>query len=164
MSSFDPAEALERQKQHDLKTRGIVAASDGMEMPKNGARIRMALKSMPPLSPVIRGATGPLKLIVRLWAETDNHCVYCDKSPCSAEWSRDHILPKSMGGPGVIGNYLPACRRCNSNRALKTPVFPLAAPRWREYVKTKETSVVRWLWPESMRQHAKIVAWQEALG
>lgn len=40
-------------------------------------------------------------------------CVYCG-SPAVERW--DHLLPVVLGGETVIGNMVPACRRCDDSK------------------------------------------------
>jgi len=39
----------------------------------------------------------------------DVYCWYCLTNLAS---SKDHIIPKSKDGSGIIGNKIPACQRC----------------------------------------------------
>ena len=45
-------------------------------------------------------------------------CVYCGK-PAEVV---DHIIPKSRGGPDVMENRVPACKKCNLHKLGKTPI------------------------------------------
>jgi 5-methylcytosine-specific restriction endonuclease McrA len=40
-------------------------------------------------------------------------CVYCGASD---PIELDHLVPKRLGGLPVVGNCLPACRRCNASK------------------------------------------------
>lgn len=52
-------------------------------------------------------------------------CAYCEvrlapwgrANPNSLQW--DHVLPLSRGGRDSIGNLIPACRDCNSNKSAR---------------------------------------------
>lgn len=44
-------------------------------------------------------------------------CHYC---PATAT-TRDHIIPKSLGGATRPWNLVPACRTCNTRKASKLP-------------------------------------------
>ena len=41
------------------------------------------------------------------------HCAYCGKAIPYEDMQVDHIIPRRKGGQDDIGNYNPACRRCN---------------------------------------------------
>lgn len=48
-------------------------------------------------------------------------CMYCALRFPSRELSRDHIRPFSQGGLDVWTNVVTACRRCNNQKASRTP-------------------------------------------
>src|SRR5206468_500067 len=48
-------------------------------------------------------------------------CMYCSQRFASRELSRDHIRPFSQGGTDVWTNVVAACRRCNNQKASRTP-------------------------------------------
>lgn len=48
-------------------------------------------------------------------------CAYCGASSDGGELTRDHIIPRSQGGPNLLWNYVPACAPCNSQRG-STPI------------------------------------------
>ncbi len=45
-------------------------------------------------------------------------CVYCKKT--NAPLERDHVLPKSRGGPTRASNLVPACHPCNQKKGNRT--------------------------------------------
>ena len=48
-------------------------------------------------------------------------CLYCAQRFASSELSRDHIRPFSQGGEDSWKNVATACRRCNNQKASRTP-------------------------------------------
>ena len=48
-------------------------------------------------------------------------CMYCSLRFPSRELSRDHIRPFSQGGTDAWTNVVAACRRCNNQKASRTP-------------------------------------------
>jgi len=48
-------------------------------------------------------------------------CMYCSQRFASRELSRDHIRPFSQGGTDIWTNVVAACRRCNNQKASRTP-------------------------------------------
>ena len=48
-------------------------------------------------------------------------CMYCAQRFPSRELSRDHIRPFSQGGMDIWTNVVTACRRCNNQKASRTP-------------------------------------------
>lgn len=49
---------------------------------------------------------------------TNKICHYCKVAPAV---TRDHIIPKSKGGPKLVWNIVRACQRCNREKADKWP-------------------------------------------
>jgi 5-methylcytosine-specific restriction endonuclease McrA len=48
-------------------------------------------------------------------------CMYCALRFAARELSRDHIRPFSQGGQDIWMNVVTACRRCNNQKASRTP-------------------------------------------
>ena len=49
-------------------------------------------------------------------------CHYCQKKFSPKELTMDHVVPLARGGTSTQGNIVPACRDCNRNKKLHTPV------------------------------------------
>jgi 5-methylcytosine-specific restriction protein A len=49
-------------------------------------------------------------------------CHYCEKKFQPSELTLDHIVPLARGGESTLGNSVPACRDCNRDKKLDTPV------------------------------------------
>lgn len=49
-------------------------------------------------------------------------CYYCGKKFPFKELTLDHIVPLARGGTTTPGNVVPACRACNKNKGVDTPV------------------------------------------
>ncbi len=101
-----------------------------------------------------------LRQTALLWQETGGCCVYCGLQTLLRNWSKDHILPKSLGGPNALWNYLPACRDCNSVRGVTLPIFPLANPTWTDFVRGREARVISNL---SYLKSNLLASWKESL-
>ncbi len=64
-----------------------------------------------------------------VWNMTGGRCTYCGskldakKDTELAKFHVDHVVPKSMGGPDSLTNYVPSCDTCNivksNNHVLK---------------------------------------------
>jgi len=52
-------------------------------------------------------------------------CHYCKKKISRTELTMDHVVPIARGGTSTQGNIVPACRDCNRNKKLDTPVESL---------------------------------------
>ncbi len=48
-------------------------------------------------------------------------CMYCGLRFPNRELSRDHVRPFSQGGQDLWTNVVTACRRCNNQKAWRTP-------------------------------------------
>lgn len=52
-------------------------------------------------------------------------CHYCEKKFPGAQLTMDHIVPLARGGTSTQGNIVAACRECNRDKKLDTPVDEL---------------------------------------
>ena len=57
----------------------------------------------------------------RLFDESGGQCLYCGESIGEQGFEKDHIYPKSQGGPDIWHNLIAACRRCNDRKGRQTP-------------------------------------------
>lgn len=49
-------------------------------------------------------------------------CFYCGKKFAFKELTMDHVVPLARGGTTTAGNVVPACRPCNKNKGVDTPI------------------------------------------
>ncbi len=49
-------------------------------------------------------------------------CHYCERKYAPKELTMDHVVPLARGGTSTQGNLVPACRDCNRDKKLRTPV------------------------------------------
>lgn len=49
-------------------------------------------------------------------------CHYCQRRFKPTELTMDHVIPLARGGTSVPANIVPACRACNREKKLATPV------------------------------------------
>lgn len=67
-----------------------------------------------------------------LFARDGYRCMYCGERYAKGYLSRDHVVPKALGGPDTWENCLTACLVCNNHKADRTPeqagMAPLALP------------------------------------
>jgi len=52
-------------------------------------------------------------------------CHYCERRFSASQLTMDHIVPLARGGESTQGNIVPACRECNRDKKLDTPVDQL---------------------------------------
>lgn len=70
----------------------------------------------------IRRKNGPVRYHRIVVFRRDNWtCQYCDRVLGRRDATIDHVLPLCQGGPTNYKNCVTACRRCNHNKAFKTP-------------------------------------------
>jgi 5-methylcytosine-specific restriction protein A len=62
----------------------------------------------------------------------DGVCHYCKKKFVPSELTMDHVIPLARGGESIKNNVVPACKACNSNKKLDTPIDDLFAQLERE--------------------------------
>lgn len=48
-------------------------------------------------------------------------CAYCMKPVSMRNVTRDHVMPRSRGGPDTITNVVASCSDCNGRKADRTP-------------------------------------------
>lgn len=56
-------------------------------------------------------------------------CHYCERKFSPAELTMDHVVPLARGGSSTQGNIVPACKDCNRDKKLDTPVDRALAER-----------------------------------
>ena len=49
-------------------------------------------------------------------------CHYCGQKFAPKDLTMDHVVPVARGGKSTKGNVVPACRKCNQEKRLATPV------------------------------------------
>lgn len=74
-----------------------------------------------------------LEQIQYLYKQFDDKCAYCG---LKEQLTLDHFIAISKGGPDCLGNFLPACPRCNSSKHDADPM------EW--YKRQPFYSVKRW--------------------
>ncbi len=100
-------------------------------------------------------------------------CLYCGQRFATRDLSRDHVRPFSQGGLDTWTNVVTACRRCNNQKASRTPeqakmqlVAVPFAPTYAEYIFLKGRRVLadqmEYLlahFPRSSPLHERIQRW-----
>lgn len=89
------------------------------------------------------GASERRNRAVKIWAETQGHCVYCDETAGKEDRTVDHIWPQSKGGDNYQLNLMASCAPCNERRNTYYPPSHLAHPKWKSYVEQKEAALYR---------------------
>lgn len=58
------------------------------------------------------------RALVAAWIKQGRACAYCDRPATT----HDHVIPILRGGTNHIGNIVPACRHCNSEKGARTVI------------------------------------------
>ena len=66
-------------------------------------------------------AEAPALINKSLFARDRNVCAYCGNNFPAGQLTRDHVHPKSKGGPDVWENVVSSCRPCNQKKDDRTP-------------------------------------------
>jgi|AntRauTorcE11897_2_1112592.scaffolds.fasta_scaffold00078_74 5-methylcytosine-specific restriction endonuclease McrA len=72
-------------------------------------------------SPTKYRRTAPALNNRELFTRDRNVCAYCATKYANGKLTRDHVHPKSKGGPDVWQNVVTACRSCNQRKDDRTP-------------------------------------------
>jgi len=62
-------------------------------------------------------------------------CEYCEIVYPLRELTRDHVYPRSRGGPNAMWNLALACKKCNLKKGNK---LPESLPRGKRFEKLRE--------------------------
>lgn len=54
--------------------------------------------------------------VIKLWVAFDKRCAYCSEQTSLADIQAEHVTALSRGGENHIGNLLPSCGPCNSDK------------------------------------------------
>lgn len=69
----------------------------------------------------IKGYSVPPLTNKALFRRDHNLCAYCGNAFGQSSLSRDHIKPRSKGGPDIWTNVVTACEKCNRHKNDRTP-------------------------------------------
>ncbi|MCS6971128.1 MAG: HNH endonuclease [Planctomycetota bacterium] len=56
-----------------------------------------------------------------VFTRDDFACQYCGARVSMKSGTRDHVIPRSRGGPDTLANVVTACRACNARKGDRTP-------------------------------------------
>lgn len=57
---------------------------------------------------------------IRVWKRDEGRCRFCGAGLTRNEFTLDHLLPKSKGGPDWDINLVVSCSSCNNTKGDKT--------------------------------------------
>jgi 5-methylcytosine-specific restriction endonuclease McrA len=86
-----------------------------------------------------------------LYRRDDHSCQYCGAQLPNRNLTVEHVLPRSRGGPTTWENCVAACKRCNSDKADKTPKEAgmrlrkkPAKPKWKVGIRVPQEVRASW--------------------
>ena len=95
--------------------------------------------------------------VVRLWAKFDKACAYCRTPTALTEVQAEHVVALARGGANNIGNILPSCGPCNSDKR------DLSMSEWRADRKRRELDPVITRWSLGDARYAHLTLATHAL-
>lgn len=103
---------------HDVLLRGGINAKTGLQSTLTMDTI-IALDSG---SFTRKNKTGKVSLSNMSLFSRDRHvCAYCGEHFSKHVLTRDHVIPRSQGGPDVWENVVASCKKCNNKKGGRTP-------------------------------------------
>lgn len=87
----------------------------------DGARSRIEVPAIIAVDGLVKEKSVPRICNAQLFARDGHMCLYCGLQFKSNELSRDHVFPRSRGGPDTWENCVTACKRCNHHKRDRTP-------------------------------------------
>lgn len=97
------------------------------------------------------GATGTFRWgdVVKLWAAFGKACAYCRQPLELQDMQAEHVIALARGGANNIGNILPSCAPCNSDKR------ELSMDEWRADRERRGLPpvITRWEWSDPRYKH-----------
>lgn len=87
----------------------------------DGVRSYMEIPSIIAVDGRVRDKSVPHICNALLFSRDNYRCLYCGKQFKRGDLSRDHVMPRSRGGPDSWVNCVTACKRCNHFKRDRTP-------------------------------------------
>jgi len=87
----------------------------------DGQRTSMAIPAIIAVDGRVKEKSVPRITNSLLFSRDGYLCLYCGEQFYRTELSRDHVIPRSRGGPDVWENCVTACKRCNHRKNDRTP-------------------------------------------
>ena len=88
---------------------------------KDGARTLMEIPEIIAVDGQVKEKAVPSMTNSLLFSRDDYMCMYCGAQFYRCDLSRDHVMPRSRGGPDTWMNCVTACKRCNHRKDDRTP-------------------------------------------
>ncbi len=139
-ASYEPLRVVSVRRAVSLLMRGVVEGVDGvaarLRTPSTIFEVPSVLRLCYYVNVPQRGATWSRRGVL---ARDGYTCVYCSarvgerhrgRVLTHADFTMDHLIPRSRGGGGAWGNTACACRWCNHRKADRTPHEAGMRLRW----------------------------------
>jgi len=113
--------ALVASKGHVLWTMGDMASILRGGYRVDGERSRIEIPAIIAVEGRVTEKAVPGITNALLFSRDDYLCLYCGQAFARRDLSRDHVMPRSRGGPDTWENCVTACKRCNHHKNDRTP-------------------------------------------
>jgi 5-methylcytosine-specific restriction endonuclease McrA len=130
-ASYEPLRVVSVQRAVGLLMSGVAEAVDGvaarLRTPSTVFEVPSVLRLRYYVNVPRRGAVWSRRGVL---ARDEYTCIYCAARPgdrrdgrvlTRADFSVDHLIPRSRGGANTWGNTACACRYCNGRKGGRTP-------------------------------------------
>jgi len=87
----------------------------------DGVRSRIEIPAIIAVEGLVRERQVPGICNELLFSRDGYMCLYCGVQFDRRNLSRDHVVPRSRGGPDSWENCVTACKRCNNHKRDRTP-------------------------------------------
>lgn len=89
--------------------------------------------------------------VVKLWAAFGKACAYCQQTLALEDMQAEHVVALARGGANNIGNILPACGACNSDKR------DLSMQQWAADRQRRKLPPVTTTWDERDTRYSHLV-------
>ena len=139
-ATYEPLRVISTRRAVSLLMRGVAEGVEGvaarLRTPSTVFEVPSVLRLRYYVNVPQRGATWSRRGVL---ARDDYTCVYCGvrvgerrhgRILTRADFSVDHLIPRSRGGSSTWGNTACACRWCNGRKGSRTPHEAGMRLRW----------------------------------
>ncbi|HEY68009.1 MAG: HNH endonuclease [Chloroflexi bacterium] len=139
-ATYEPLRVISTRRAVSLLMRGVAEGVEGvaarLRTPSTVFEVPSVLRLRYYVNVPQRGATWSRRGVL---ARDDYTCVYCGvrvgerrhgRILTRADFSVDHLIPRSRGGSSTWGNTACACRWCNGRKGNRTPHEAGMRLRW----------------------------------
>jgi 5-methylcytosine-specific restriction endonuclease McrA len=121
-SSYEPVDVISWQDAVRLLTLGKVEVIEEYEKDLRSTYLVIKMPAVVRLLSVFKRRKKKVKFSrANIYARDKYKCQYCGKKGKMADFTFDHVVPKSRGGKTCWENIVTCCDKCNCKKANRTP-------------------------------------------